>query len=117
MSAIAYAHLKNALGDSTVQPARAGELNRETCYVLDRFSLPVLQLLTTGANQRLILVDHNEVAQALPDIQHATFLEVWEHHRLGDLDIPQPLVFHCEPVGSTATLVAEQSFLHDVTLP
>ncbi len=116
VSAIAYAHLKNALGDSAVRPARAGELNRETRYVLDRFSLPVPELLTAGANRRLILVDHNEVAQALPDVQHATILEVWEHHRLGDLDIPQPIVFHCEPVGSTATLVAEQFFLHDVTL-
>lgn len=116
VSAIAYAHLKNALGDSTVQPARAGELNRETRYALDRFSLPVPELLTTGANRRLILVDHNEVAQALPDIQLATVLEVWEHHRLGDLDLPQPIVFHCEPVGSTATLVAEQFFLHDVAL-
>jgi manganese-dependent inorganic pyrophosphatase len=116
-SAIAYAHLKNALGDARVQPARAGELNDETRYVLERFSLPTPELLTRATGRRLILVDHNEVAQALDDIEHATILEIWEHHRLGDLDIPQPILFHCEPVGATATLVAEQFFFHDVSPP
>jgi manganese-dependent inorganic pyrophosphatase len=116
-SAIAYAHLKNALGDLSVRPGRAGELNRETRHVLDRFSLPPPELLTRATGRRLILVDHNEVAQALDDIQHATVLEVWEHHRIGDLDIPRPIVFHCEPVGAAATLIAEQYFLHELVPP
>lgn len=115
-SAIAYAALKNALGDARVRPARAGEINSETRYVLDRFSLPIPDLLTRATGLVLILVDHNEVAQALDDIEHATVLEVWEHHRIGDLDLPQPIVFHCEPVGATATLVAEQFAFHD-TVP
>jgi manganese-dependent inorganic pyrophosphatase len=116
-SAIAYAHLKNLLGDTWVRPARAGELNSETRYVLDRFALPTPELLTDATGRRLILVDHNEVAQALDDIRHAAILEIWEHHRVGDLDIPRPIVFHCEPVGATATLVAEQYFLHNVVPP
>ena len=64
-SAIALADLRNVLGDGEVRPARAGELNRETRYVLDRFALPTPELLTTATGRRLILVDHNEVAQAL----------------------------------------------------
>ncbi len=59
---------------------------------------PSPEVLPHATGRRLILVDHNEVAQALPDIQHATILEVWEHHRVGDLNIPQPIVFHCEPL-------------------
>jgi manganese-dependent inorganic pyrophosphatase len=116
-SAICYAHLRNALGDTEVRPARAGELNQETRYVLQRFSLPVPDLLTDAAGRRVILVDHNEVAQALHDIQHANVLEVWEHHRIGDLNIPSPIVFHCEPVGATATLIAEQFVLHEIEPP
>ena len=116
-SAIAYAHLKNALGEAAVRPARAGELNRETRYVLERFALPAPELLERATGRRLILVDHNEVAQALDDIQHAAVLEIWEHHRIGDLDIPQPIFLHCEPVGATATLVAEQYFFHGVEPP
>ncbi len=57
------------------------------------------------------------MAQALHDVRDATILEVWEHHRIGDLDIPRPIVFHCEPVGATATLIAEQFLVNDVELP
>jgi manganese-dependent inorganic pyrophosphatase len=116
-SAIAYARLKNALGDARVRPARAGEPNAETRWVLERFGLPLPELLTRATGLQLILVDHNEVAQALEDVEHATILEIWEHHRLGDLDLPQPILFHCEPVGATATLVAEQYLFHGVTPP
>jgi manganese-dependent inorganic pyrophosphatase len=116
-SAIGYAFLRNALGDIEVRPARAGELNRETRHVLERFSLPTPDLLTAATGCQLILVDHNEVAQALDDIRHGTVLEVWEHHRIGDLQIPSPITFHCEPVGATATLIAEQFFLNDIEPP
>lgn len=116
-SAIGYACLRNTLGDAEVKPARAGTLNSETRHVLKRFSLPEPELLTRATGQRLILVDHNEVAQALDDIRHGTVLEVWEHHRIGDLQIPSPITFHCEPVGATATLIAEQFFLHDIEPP
>jgi manganese-dependent inorganic pyrophosphatase len=113
-SAIAYAHLRQALGDTRVQAARAGELNAETTWVLQRFGLSAPERLASAAGLQLILVDHNETAQALDDIGHAAVLEVWEHHRIGDLDIPRPIVFHCEPVGATATLIAEQYLLNDV---
>ena len=116
-SAIGYACLRNTLGDAEVKPARAGSLNSETRHVLKRFCLPEPELLTRATGQRLILVDHNEVAQALDDIRHGTVLEVWEHHRIGDLQIPSPITFHCEPVGATATLIAEQFFLHDIEPP
>jgi len=91
-SAIAYAHLKNLPGDVRVRPARAGELNSETRYVIDRFALPTPELLTRATGRRLILVDHNEVAQVLDDVQHATILEIWEHHRVGDKALGRPLV-------------------------
>jgi manganese-dependent inorganic pyrophosphatase len=116
-SAIAYAHLKRTLGDSHVLAARAGELNAETRYVLDRLSLATPELLTHARGRRVILVDHNEVAQAVDEIRQATVIEIWEHHRMGDLEIPGPIVFHCEPVGATATLIAEQYFIHNVAVP
>lgn len=48
-SAIAYAELKNKLSDRAevrYEPRRAGELNQETSYVLDRFNMPVPKLCT-----------------------------------------------------------------------
>ena len=43
-SAIAYAHFKNTLFDGGYKPARAGEINQETRYVLERFGLEVPKL-------------------------------------------------------------------------
>jgi manganese-dependent inorganic pyrophosphatase len=114
-SAVAYAHLKNVLGQANVRPARAGEIDAETTFVLRYFGVPVPELVTDAAGQDLILVDHNEIAQALPHIEQANILEIWEHHRIGDLRPPKPIVFHCEPVGATATLIGEQYFIYGIT--
>ena len=44
-SAIGYAHLKRALGEN-VLPARAGKMNAETKYVLEKFSIDTPKLIT-----------------------------------------------------------------------
>jgi manganese-dependent inorganic pyrophosphatase len=57
--------------------------------------------------QRLVLVDHNELSQAVPGVQDAAILEVIDHHRLsGNLVSREPIRFINEPVGSTSTIVA-----------
>lgn len=57
--------------------------------------------------QRLVLVDHNELSQAVPGAQDAQILEVIDHHRLGGgLISREPIRFINEPVGSTSTIVA-----------
>ncbi len=109
-SAIAYANLKNMQGQKNVKPARAGELNLETKYVLDYFKVPAPEIITDATGKKLIIVDHNEVGQAIANIDKGDIQEVWEHHRIGDLQTPKPIFFHCEPVGSTATIIAEQYF-------
>ena len=57
--------------------------------------------------QQLVLVDHNELAQAVVGAEDAEIVEVLDHHRLGGgLKSTQPIRFINEPVGSTCTLVA-----------
>lgn len=56
---------------------------------------------------RLVLVDHNEFAQAVSGADEADILEVIDHHRLsGNLRTKEPIRFINEPVGSTSTIVA-----------
>ncbi|MFT5522488.1 MAG: manganese-dependent inorganic pyrophosphatase [Pirellulaceae bacterium] len=56
---------------------------------------------------RIILVDHNEIRQAVRGADEADIVEVLDHHRLGgSLRSSQPIRFINEPVGSTCTLVA-----------
>ena len=56
---------------------------------------------------RLVLVDHNEVTQAVPGAEEVTITEIIDHHRLGALNTQQPILFINEPVGSTCTIVAD----------
>ncbi|PTX98963.1 putative manganese-dependent inorganic diphosphatase [Opitutus sp. ER46] len=56
---------------------------------------------------RLVLVDHNELTQAVPGAEEVTITEVIDHHRLGALNTAQPILFINEPVGSTCTIVAD----------
>lgn len=56
---------------------------------------------------RLVLVDHNEVTQAVNGADQVTITEIIDHHRLGSLNTPQPILFINEPVGSTCTIVAD----------
>ena len=58
---------------------------------------------------QLVLVDHNELGQAVAGADEAEIVEVLDHHRLGGgLKSTQPIRFVNEPVGSTCTLVARQ---------
>ncbi len=63
-------------------------------------------LLRPGST-RLILVDHNELSQAVPGAEEAEIVEVVDHHRLGDLRTQEPILFLNRPVGSTCTIIAD----------
>lgn len=58
---------------------------------------------------QLVLVDHNELGQAVTGASEAEIVEVIDHHRIGGgLVSPAPIRFLNEPVGSTCTIVADQ---------
>ena len=57
--------------------------------------------------RKLILVDHNELSQAVTGADQLEILEIIDHHRIGSLTTPQPILFRNEPVGSTSTIVAD----------
>jgi manganese-dependent inorganic pyrophosphatase len=54
----------------------------------------------------LILVDHNELGQAVPGAEQVEITEVIDHHKLGNTHSNAPVAFLTAPVGSTCTLVA-----------
>ena len=56
---------------------------------------------------RVILVDHNELSQAVPGVEQVNILEIVDHHRLGNPPTQQPISFINLPVGSTSTIVAD----------
>jgi manganese-dependent inorganic pyrophosphatase len=56
---------------------------------------------------RLILVDHNELTQAVSGADEVQIAEIIDHHRLGPMNTATPILFINEPVGSTCTIVAD----------
>jgi manganese-dependent inorganic pyrophosphatase len=56
----------------------------------------------------LILVDHNELGQAVPGAELVEIAEVIDHHKLGNNHSNAPISFITSPVGSTCTLVARR---------
>ncbi|MEX2380979.1 MAG: putative manganese-dependent inorganic diphosphatase [Opitutales bacterium] len=56
---------------------------------------------------KIILVDHNELSQAVPGAADVNIIEIVDHHRLGNLHTQQPILFVNEPVGSTCTIIGD----------
>lgn len=71
-----------------------------------------------GVHKRaLILVDHNEIGQAVDNVENAEILEIIDHHRLGSLETVSPVYFRNEPVGCTATIIWQMFHEKDVEIP
>jgi manganese-dependent inorganic pyrophosphatase len=65
--------------------------------------------LVNPPQPQIVLVDHNELSQAVQGAEEADIIEVLDHHRLGgSLKSNHPIRFYMEPVGSTCTLVARK---------
>jgi manganese-dependent inorganic pyrophosphatase len=73
--------------------------------------------LLTPVRKMAILVDHNELSQAVDGIEEAEILEIIDHHRVGDISTTAPIYVYNDPVGSTCTVVAGIMFLHQTHVP
>jgi len=66
---------------------------------------------------QIILVDHNEPRQAIAALEEAELLEILDHHRLGNPHTHTPIRFTVDIVGSTSTLVSEQTAEAGLSMP
>ncbi len=55
--------------------------------------------------QKLILVDHNEVEQSIEGSEDATIVEIIDHHRFNPRKTKTPIFIASEPLGSTCSIV------------
>jgi manganese-dependent inorganic pyrophosphatase len=56
--------------------------------------------------RELILVDHNELSQAVHGAEKTRIVEILDHHRIGGMVSESPILFWNNPVGSTSTIVS-----------
>ena len=95
------------LGNGAV-PAIAGELNRETKFVLDFLKEKKPKVLKKApVNSKFYLVDHGGLEQSITGINPEDILGVVDHHQMFGLTTVEPLFYRTEAIGSTATLLAK----------
>ena len=73
--------------------------------------------LVLEPNIELVLVDHNEMSQAVSGIENYKITEVIDHHRIGTLSTKYPITFINKPVGSSSTLIANLYREYRISIP
>ncbi len=120
-SAIAFAYLLNEWKkmdckimkvDKEAVPVIQGKPNAETKFVLEKFGFSVPEIMTEGEGKIIALVDHSDKVQSVDNIEKAEIVAVVDHHKIGDVVTPNPILFVNFPVGCTATVL---KFLFDKT--
>ena len=61
--------------------------------------------LLGARKKKLILVDHNELTQAVDGMEEAEIIEIIDHHRIGSIETMGPVFFRNQPLGCTATII------------
>ncbi len=115
-SAISLAYLLNKIGRPAT-PARQGELNPETKFILDKFGFEAPIIKTSFAGDELFITDYSDLAQAPQDMDKTTVVGIVDHHKLGDITTSAPLECWIRPVGCTNTIVKEMYDYHKVEIP
>jgi manganese-dependent inorganic pyrophosphatase len=105
-SAIAYSWLLNKKGINSVS-CRAGELNKETKYVLEKFGVnePIL-LEEFSSEDEVIIVDTNNKDELPSGIENTQIKEIIDHHKLtGTISTNEPIPIIIKPWASTASII------------
>jgi manganese-dependent inorganic pyrophosphatase len=105
-SAIAYSEYLKLKGLNAI-PAKCGEINPETKFVLDSFSIEEPTTIDSVADKKVVLVDHNEKSQSPEGIDNAKIIGIVDHHKIG-FSSNEPIEVEMKPFGSTATIIARK---------
>ncbi len=115
-AAITYANLKKELGEE-VEAIRCGKINAETAFILEKFGVEEPKLVEeVTVDDQIILVDHNELSQAIIGADKAKIVGVVDHHRIGGISTGEPVYFRNEAVGSTSTIIAKLYQENSITI-
>jgi len=87
-------------------PARAGEINPEVLFVLNKFGVEAPQKIESGEGKKLFLVDHNEIGQRVDGGDKSELVGIIDHHKI-NFSYDLPIFVHTEPLGATATVIAK----------
>ncbi len=116
ISAIGVADLMSKRG-VPAQPAAQGAPTPETEFVLKQFGLKAPEITTSVAGKKVILVDHSDLPQAPADIKEAEVIAIVDHHKLGDVTTPSPLLMWVWPAGCSCTVIKAMYDFYGIEIP
>lgn len=108
MAAYTWANLKNMMDpDNEYIPVRLGPLPAEAEMIFAEYGIEDAPALIDHVEEgdKVYLVDHNELGQAVDGIEKAEVVGVVDHHRIADLQTAGPIEFLNMPVGSTTSII------------
>ena len=129
---IVYSTPVSAMADTKSEPVKATDSLRKIRPLLAQSPsrcLPVVDDknkvigliaendLLNEANVEAILVDHNELTQAVEGIENYKIREIIDHHRLGTINTRYPITFINKPVGATCTLITNLYRENRISIP
>lgn len=97
-------------------PAIAGEPNKETQMVYEKFNIQLpknISTYTINDNDKFVLVDHNELAQRADEIRNDKILEILDHHRVV-VDFTTPIYITVRPLGANASVIYREFELEQI---
>ena len=103
--------IRQVLQDSPIRRLPVVDANNKVIGIISEHDL------TNEPNIEIILVDHNELSQAVEGIENYKIQEVIDHHRIGPLSTTYPITFINKPIGSTSTLIATLYLEQKVPIP
>ena len=107
VSALAVAEFRKLRGDINPTPVIANPINPETEFVLGKFGVTAPKLITAAdikPEDRIVLVDHNEVDQRLDNLPQDQITAIIDHHKF-NINLNHAIKITALPIGSTNTIV------------
>ena len=102
-SAIAYAYFKNKTTEGAFEARRAGEINAETRFVLDRFGVPIPEYIDDVGTQ----VREMEIRTTPGISKEATIQTAWDQmNRTGA--VTQPVIENGRVIGLRRSIEKEE---------
>lgn len=105
--AITFAEYQRQNGNTDVEAVALGTPSAETQFALDYFKQAAPRVIKTAANETdtVMLVDHNEAQQSVPDRDQVTIEYVVDHHRVANFETAAPLNMRLETLGSCNSVI------------
>lgn len=118
-SAIIWSWYVNEHTGRQAAPFVLGELNSETLFVLNRFTIPTPELLPElAARSEVMIVDTNNPQELPANINEMALLQLIDHHKMvGGIITESPIDVTMRPLACTATVIYDLMGLEIAALP